>query len=137
MNLGVASTADAEIRARFAELADELDRVLVIPMRTVGIFKFRGDITAQSHNVLDPHRLHIRNSLADGLAGRGNTGKVSQSRYAVVCLDIFCNVEGVFARAAARAISDAHKGRTELCDLLCSVLHALKSRVGLRRKDLE
>ena len=62
---------------------------------------------------------------------------MSQSRHAVICLDILRDLESILARTAARAVGDAHKGWTKLRNLLGRVLDTFKYGVRLRREYLE
>ena len=54
MNLGITRAADTKIRTAVFKLTHEVNRVTIIPIAAVALFKLIGQVTAQSHNVLNP-----------------------------------------------------------------------------------
>ena len=137
VDLGVAGAADAEVRAAFLQLPDQVHGVVVDPAAAVAVLELRRQVAPQGHDVFDAGGLHVLNAGLHRLPGGGDAGQVGQGGDAVSFLDVFGDIQGVAAGAAAGAVGDAHKGGTELGDLLCGGFDALKGGVRLGREDLE
>ena len=134
---GVAGRPDAKVRVCGLEFADEFHGVVVVAVVPALLDEFRGQVAPQGHHVLDASRLHVGNALVDRVLAARDAGKVRQHGDVVFFLQVFRDVQGEVAHAAARAIGDAHKGRGEGCDGFRCRLDALEAGFLFRREHLE
>ena len=117
--------------------ADEINGVAVRPIGAIHALHIRGNVTAESHDVLNACGLHVGNTGANRLTGGGDAGEVGEGGHAVGFLDGLGDVQGVLAGASSRAVGHADEGGMEVGDLLGSGLHGGEGGVGLGGEDLK
>ena len=137
VDLGIACAADAEIRAAFLQLPDEIHSMAVDPAAAVTVLKLRCQVTPQSHHIFDASGFHIGDALVHRFPGGGNAGQMRQCGNALCFLDVFGNVQRILAGAASGTVSYTHERGMELGNLLRGGLDAFESGVCLGREDLK
>ena len=110
---GVACCTDAEVAVAFLEFADEFHGVVVVAVLASLLEEFRGEVAAQGHHVLDAGRLHLLDALVHRILAARDAGEVGEHRDAEFLFEVFRDIEGVVAHAAARTVGYAHEGGAE------------------------
>ena len=135
--LGVAGSADAEVRVALLEFADEFHGVVVVAVVASLLDEFRSEVAAQRHHVLDARRLHFLDPLVHRVLAARNAGEVGEHRDAELLLQVLRDIEGVVAHSAARAVGDAHERGAEGGDGFGRGFHAFEARFLLGREHFE
>ena len=134
MHLRIAGTAHAEISV-FFDKTHQIGGVRKI--RKYFSVEILGNISSQSQNILDSHRLHFCKSCADTAPVSTDTGQMRYRRHIVLLLNLSCQSNGMSLGTAAGAISHAHISRLQCRDPQCCYLHISEIRTLLRRKYLK
>ena len=124
---GVAGRSDAEVCVGGFEFLDEFYGVVVVATFPAFFDELRSEVAAEGHHVLDACGLHVGDALADRLLAAGHAGEVGQHGNVVFFLEVFRDVQGEVAYAAACAVGDAHEGGAEGGDGLRCRLDALEA----------
>ena len=133
----VAGRTDTEVRIAFLEFADEFHGVVVVAVFTPLLDEFRGEVATERHHVLDARSLHFFDALVDGRFVARNASKVGEHRDAEFLLEVFRNIEGVVAYAAARTVGDTHEGGAKGCNGFGGGFHAFEARFLLGWEHFE
>jgi hypothetical protein len=94
-------------------------------------------ISAQGDHVLDATVDKLIDKGRELLARRGHGGQVGHGAHAFFALNARDQIDGAFARRAARAVGDGHEVRGKVLQIVDGTREVGRPRLGLGRKELE